>query len=222
LIMKLHREGTRIIVGVLIFLVLVNLPLFVFFKDYLVFNLVVLFASLVIYIILVRFFRVPTRHFIKDPGKIFSGADGVVVAIEEIMEEKYLNERRIQVSVFMSLHNVHINWYPVSGEVIKTEDYYGRYFVARKPKSSYMNEQTTTIIKPEGRAPILVRQIAGFVARRIVCYAEEKMKVEQNEQLGFIKFGSRVDILLPIDTKVLVNIKDKVKGGITPIAEYID
>ncbi|HNW70707.1 MAG TPA: phosphatidylserine decarboxylase family protein [Bacteroidales bacterium] len=220
--MKLHREGTRIILTVLILLFLINFPLFMFLDVYLWFKILVLVASLGFYVVILRFFRVPARVFVKDPNLIFSGADGVVVAIEEIDEEKYLNEKRIQVSVFMSLHNVHINWFPVSGEVIKTEDYYGRYFVARKPKSSYMNEQTTTIIKPEGRAPILVRQIAGFVARRIVCYAEEKMKVEQNDQLGFIKFGSRVDILIPLNTKVLVNINDKVVGGITPIAQYID
>jgi len=220
--MKLHREGTRIILTVLIMLVMINFPLFMFLKGFLWFKIIILMASLGFYVVILRFFRVPSRIFVTDPNLIFSGADGVVVAIEEIDEEKYLNEKRIQVSVFMSLHNVHINWFPVSGEVIKTEDYYGRYFVARKPKSSYMNEQTTTIIKPEGRPPILVRQIAGFVARRIVCYAEEKMKVEQNDQLGFIKFGSRVDILIPLNAKVLVNINDKVIGGITPIAQYID
>ena len=190
--------------------------------GYLWFKILFLLSSVVLYIIILRFFRVPTRELTKDPNLILSGADGVVVAIEEIDEEKYFNEKRIQVSVFMSLSNIHINWYPVSGDVIKTEDYYGRYFVARKPKSSYMNEQTTTIIKPEGRQPILVRQIAGFIARRIVCYAEEKMKVEQTGELGFIKFGSRVDILLPLNTKVLVKIKDTVRGGITPIAQYID
>jgi len=220
--MKLHREGSRIILTVLVLLVMINFPLFMLLNGFLWFKILILLASLGFYVVILRFFRVPSRIFVKDPKLIFSGADGVVVAIEEIDEEKYLNEKRIQVSVFMSLHNVHINWFPVSGEVIKTEDYYGRYFVARKPKSSYMNEQTTTIIKPEGRAPILVRQIAGFVARRIVCYAEEKMKVEQNDQLGFIKFGSRVDILIPLNTKILVNINDKVVCGITPIAQYID
>lgn len=220
--MKIHKEGAKIILFFTVFLILINLPLFVFLKDYFLFNIIVLILSLAFFVIIIRFFRVPSRIYVKDPALILSGADGVVVAIEEITEEKYFNEKRIQVSVFMSLNNVHINFFPVSGEVIKTEDYYGRYFVARKPKSSYMNEQTTTIIKPEGRAPILVRQIAGFVARRIVCYAEEKMKVEQTDQLGFIKFGSRVDILLPLNTEILVKIKDKVKGGITPIARYID
>ncbi len=220
--MKLHREGTRIVLFTLALLILINFPIFMLLNGFLWFKILFLIASVVFYGIILRFFRVPSRIYTKDPNLILSGADGVVLAIEEIAEEKYFNEKRIQVSVFMSLNNVHINFFPVSGEVIKTEDYYGRYFVARKPKSSYMNEQTTTIIKPEGRAPILVRQIAGFVARRIVCYAEEKMKVEQTDQLGFIKFGSRVDILLPLDTEVLVKIKDKVKGGITPIARYID
>ncbi|HOV10646.1 MAG TPA: phosphatidylserine decarboxylase family protein [Bacteroidales bacterium] len=220
--MKLHREGTRIILFSALLLILINFPVFMLLEGYLWFKIFILTASLVCYVVILRFFRVPARVYVKDPDLIFSGADGEVVAIEEIDEEKYLNEKRIQVSVFMSLNNVHINFYPVSGEVIKTEDYYGRYFVARKPKSSYMNEQTTTIIRPEGRAPVLVRQIAGFVARRIVCYAEEKMKVEQNTELGFIKFGSRVDILLPLNTEMLVKIHDKVKGGITPIARYKD
>lgn len=220
--MKLHKEGLRIVLFSLALLVLINFPIFMFLNGYLWFKILILLASVVFYLIILRFFRVPSREYVKDTNLILSGADGEVVAIEEILEEKYLNEKRVQVSVFMSLSNVHINFFPVSGEVIKTEDYYGRYFVARKPKSSYMNEQTTTIIRPEGRAPILVKQIAGFVARRIVCYAEEKMKVEQTDQLGFIKFGSRVDILLPLNTEVLVKIKDKVVGGITPIARYID
>ncbi|HOY32385.1 MAG TPA: phosphatidylserine decarboxylase family protein [Bacteroidales bacterium] len=218
--MKLHREGKRIILVALALFVLINFPLFMLLDGYLWFKILILAASFVFYVIIVRFFRVPAREYVKKPDLILSGADGVVVAIEEIDEDKYLNEKRIQVSVFMSLNNVHVNFFPVSGEIIKTEDYYGRYFVARKPKSSYMNEQTTTIIKPEGREPILIRQIAGFVARRIVCYAEERMKVEQTGELGFIKFGSRVDILLPLNTEILVKIKDKVKGGITPLARY--
>lgn len=220
--MKIHKEGKVIILIFILIFFAINIPLFLFFQDYLLFDILMLAFTFIWLIIIIRFFREPSRDFVLDDKIIFSGADGVVVAIEEINEEKYLNEKRIQVSVFMSLNNVHVNWFPVSGKVIKTEDYYGRYFVARKPKSSYMNEQTTTIIKPEGRSPILVRQIAGFVARRIICYAEEKMQVMQCEQLGFIKFGSRVDILLPLDTEILVNIKDKVRGGITPIGRFKD
>ncbi|MCK9611981.1 MAG: phosphatidylserine decarboxylase family protein [Bacteroidales bacterium] len=220
--MKIHKEGKVIILIFILIFFAINIPLFLFFQDYLLFDILMLAFTFIWLIIIIRFFREPSRDFVLDDKIIFSGADGVVVAIEEINEEKYLNEKRIQVSVFMSLNNVHVNWFPVSGKVIKTEDYYGRYFVARKPKSSYMNEQTTTIIKPEGRSPILVRQIAGFVARRIICYAEEKMQAMQCDQLGFIKFGSRVDILLPLDTEILVKIKDKVRGGITPIARYKD
>lgn len=220
--MKIHKEGKVIILIFILIFFAINIPLFLFFQDYLLFDILMLAFTFIWLIIIIRFFREPSRDFVLDDKIIFSGADGVVVAIEEINEEKYLNEKRIQVSVFMSLNNVHVNWFPVSGKVIKTEDYYGRYFVARKPKSSYMNEQTTTIIKPGGRSPILVRQIAGFVARRIICYAEEKMQAMQCDQLGFIKFGSRVDILLPLDTEILVKIKDKVRGGITPIARYKD
>ena len=125
-------------------------------------------------------------------------------------------------SVFMSLHNVHINWFPVSGKVIKDDYYSGRYLLARNPKSSFLNEHTTVIIQPEGREPVLVRQIAGFVARRIVCYATEGLDAKQSTQLGFIKFGSRVDILLPMNTEILVKINDKVRGGITRIAKFKD
>ena len=223
--MKIHKEGTGTILISLLIVLLINIPLFFYGHFNLYINLIVLIATLVLFGIVIRFFREPSRQRTMDDNAIVSGADGVVVAIEEVMEERFLNEKRIQVSVFMSLHNVHINWFPVSGRVIKDDYYSGRYLIARNPKSSFLNEHTTVIIQPDSpaggcRQSILVRQIAGFVARRIVCYATEGLDAKQSTQLGFIKFGSRVDILLPLDTQMMVKIGDKVKGGITPIARY--
>ena len=183
-------------------------------------NYIIYASAFVFYFFVVRFFRNPERLSEYPNDSVISSADGTVVVIEEVIETEYFNDKRIQVSVFMSLHNVHINWFPVSGKVIKDDYYSGRYLIARNPKSSFLNEHTTVIIQPEGREPILVRQIAGFVARRIVCYATEGMDAEQSTQLGFIKFGSRVDILLPLHTELLVNINEKVRGGITPIARF--
>jgi phosphatidylserine decarboxylase len=221
--MKIHKEGTGTILISLFIVLLINIPLFFYGHFNLWVNLVVLTTTLVLLGIVIQFFREPNLERTVDDNAIVSGADGVVVAIEEVMEERFLNEKRIQVSVFMSLHNVHINWFPVSGTVIKDDYYSGRYFLARKPKSSFLNEHTTVIIQPEGRKEtILIRQIAGFVARRIVCYATEGLDVKQSTQLGFIKFGSRVDILLPLNTEVLVKINDKVLGGITRIARFKD
>jgi phosphatidylserine decarboxylase len=221
--MKIHKEGTGTIIISFIIVLLINIPLFFYDHFNIWINLAVLLITLVMFGIVVRFFREPKRELTFDEKAIVSGADGVVVAIEEVMEERFLNEKRIQVSVFMSLHNVHINWFPVSGKVIKDDYYSGRYLIARNPKSSFLNEHTTVIIQPEGRKEsILIRQIAGFVARRIVCYATEGLEAKQSTQLGFIKFGSRVDILLPLNTDVKVKINDKVKGGITPIAMFRD
>lgn len=219
--MKIHKEGYGTIIISFIIVLLINFPLYFYTNFYLWVNLVVLFITLFLFGIVVRFFREPSLNLTKDDNAVLSGADGVVVAIEEVFEERFLNEKRIQVSVFMSLHNVHINWFPVSGKVIKDDYYSGRYLIARNPKSSFLNEHTTVIIQPDNhKDTILVRQIAGFVARRIVCYATEGLDAEQSTQMGFIKFGSRVDILLPLDMELLVKINDKVRGGITRIARY--
>ena len=220
--MKIHREGNGTILISFLIVLLINIPLFVRTPFLLWVEMIILLATLVCFFIVLRFFRFPSRVHTYDENAIVSGADGVVVAIEEVDEDRFLFEKRIQVSVFMSLHNVHINWFPVSGKVIKDDYYSGRYLLARNPKSSFLNEHTTVIIQPEGREPVLVRQIAGFVARRIVCYATEGLDAKQSTQLGFIKFGSRVDILLPMNTEILVKINDKVRGGITRIAKFKD
>lgn len=163
------------------------------------------------------FFRSPDRPLMEDPGTIYAPADGTVVVIEEVDENEYFKEKRLQVSVFMSLTNVHINWFPITGEVVYFKHHHGEFMVAWHPKSSEDNERTTTVVRGE-RHTVLFRQIAGFVARRIVSYARVGERVRQNTQCGFIKFGSRVDLFLPLDAEVCVRLGDKVVGSQTPVA----
>lgn len=164
------------------------------------------------------FFREPTRRKCRaDADTVFSSADGKVVVIEEVYEGEYLKKRCLQLSVFMSLTDVHANWYPVGGRIVYRNDHPGRFFVAWHPKSSEENERTTTVVDT-GREQILFRQIAGLVARRIVNYAKVGDTAEQQAKYGFIKFGSRIDIFLPPDCEVLVGLGDRVRGGQTPLA----
>ena len=165
------------------------------------------------------FFREPTRReYRSDPDTVFSSADGKVVVIEEVFEGEYLKERCLQLSVFMSITNVHANWYPVGGEIVYRNNHLGRFFVAWHPKSSEENERTTTVVDT-GHEWILFLQIAGLVARRTVNYAKVGERAAQNAKYGFIKFGSRIDIFLPLDCEVLVGLGDRVRGGQTPLAK---
>lgn len=163
------------------------------------------------------FFREPQRARLTDPALVYAPADGKVVVVEKVYEKEYLGEECVQVSIFMSLTNVHVNWFPVGGTVEYFRHHPGRYLVAWHPKSSEDNERTTTVVNT-GRHKILFRQVAGYVARRIVSYAKAGEQVAQNDKCGFIKFGSRIDLLLPADTEILVGLNDKVKGSQTPIA----
>ncbi len=174
-------------------------------------------AMLVLFLLTVFFFRNPRRQYLSDDGLVFSPADGKVVVIEEVTETEYLNERRIQVSVFMSITDVHKNWYPVGGAIVYCRHHHGEHMVAWHPKSSEQNERMTVAVDT-GRHKILFRQIAGYVARRIVSYAKEGARAEQNTPCGFIKFGSRVDLFLPLDSEILVSPDQKVVGSQTPIA----
>ena len=165
------------------------------------------------------FFREPTRReYRSDPDTVFSSADGKVVVIEEVFEGEYLKERCLQLSVFMSITNVHANWYPVGGEIVYRNNHLGRFFVAWHTKSSEENERTTTVVDT-GHERILFRQIAGLVARRIVNYAKVGERAEQNAKYGFIKFGSRVDVFLPLGTEVLVKLGQLTTGNQTVIAK---
>ena len=170
-----------------------------------------------LWVFIISFFRIPTRTYTQDEGAIISPADGKVVVIEETIDTEFFNEKRLQISVFMSPANVHVNRYPVSGKVIYSKYHKGKYLVAWDPKSSTENERHSVVISNQS-ITLLVKQIAGAVARRIVNYAEPEQAVKQNEELGFIKFGSRVDLLLPVSTIPTVKIGDHVKNGVTVLA----
>ena len=216
--MKIHREGTSILILLILVLGAVNVPIWLFMPP---FTLPIIFTSIsaVAYLFVFNFFRSPKRHYTGErKNMVVSSVDGHVVAIEKVKENEYLKEEAIMVSVFMSPFNVHANWYPVDGEVQYVRHHRGRFLAAYLPKASEENERSTIgIIMPEGQR-LTVRQIAGAMARRIVTYARRGMKASIDGHLGFIKFGSRVDIYLPLDAEILVNIKQNVKGGVTPLA----
>ncbi len=213
--MRIHKEGASIILitaslaAVVAGLCLWLLPLAA--------ALPVSVAALAAVLFVTSFFRCPEREILREDDTVFSPADGTVVAIEEVEENEYFHDSRIVVSVFMSLWNVHVNWFPVAGTVDYFRHHHGLFLVAWHPKSSEDNERTTTVVDMGGRK-ILFRQIAGLVARRIVSYARVGHRVEQNSQCGFIKFGSRIDLFLPSDAEILVKLGDKVTGTQTRIA----
>ena len=216
--MKIHKEGINTIIITVLVLVIFNLSVFVFFCDSnLIFYLSILISSFLLFIVL-QFFRKPRRLVHLSEDSVVSPADGKVVVIEKVKETEYFNEERMQVSIFMSLWNIHINWFPVTGIVKFFKYHKGKYLLAINPKSSTENERTTVVIENEQKKEILFRQIAGQVARRIVYYYKEGDNVRQSDECGFIKFGSRVDILLPLDAQVNVKIGDEVKGSETVIA----
>jgi phosphatidylserine decarboxylase len=175
-------------------------------------------AAVIFYFFVVRFFRRPSRPVTPDNNIVVSGADGKVVVIEETMEEEYFKKRMRQVSIFMSPTNVHVNWYPVSGLIKYFRHIQGSFFIASTPKSSNKNERTTTVVEIPDSAEIMFRQIAGTVARRIVCYAKEDKTIQQGNEMGIIKFGSRFDLFLPLDAEIKVNLGQAVKGNVTVIA----
>lgn len=212
---KIHHEGTNILLLGLIAMIAVNVPLWLY-VDTVAIPIAVTAVTAVLYILAVNFFRSPRRHFTGDTaGAVVSSVDGKVVALEEVYEDEVLKCRCLQLSVFMSIFNVHANWYPVDGKVIHTDHHNGRFMSAYLPKSSTENERSTIVIETPGGQKVLVRQIAGAVARRIVTYAEVGDEARIDEHLGFIKFGSRVDIFLPLGTETFVNIGDVTTGGIT-------
>ena len=213
--MKIHKEGRLIIVTVGIVLILLNL-LFSYLAPK-AFPIATV-ASIALYAWVVHFFRHPHREIhLPDNNLIYAPADGKVVVIEEAEEAEYFKDRRLQISIFMSPMNVHVNRSPISGTVNYLKYHPGRYLVAWHPKSSTENERTTVVID-NGEAEILLRQIAGAMAKRIKTYLQVGQEVEQGGEMGFIKFGSRVDVFLPLDAKVEVKIGDKVKGNKTVIA----
>ena len=218
--MTLHKEGTKILLTTAIVLAAITIPVFLFVEIAWL-KWAVLGAAIIIFLTFLQFFRVPGRTPVKDDKLVIAPADGKVVAIEEVEEHEYFNgAKRIQLSIFMSPTNVHVNWFPIPGIVRYFKYHPGLFLVAWHPKSSTDNERTTTVVQREANGPeILFRQIAGAVARRIVWYCKEGDSADQGQQMGFIKFGSRVDVLLPLDANIQVQIGDKTTGSITTIAE---
>jgi len=215
---KIHREGTNILVILAAMLVVINVLGWMFIGQSVI-PIVFTSISFVLFLLVLNFFRSPRRHFPGNRDRVVvSSVDGTVVALEKTFESEYLNREVIQLSVFMSVFNVHANWFPVDGEVVLTRHHAGRFLSAYLPKSSSENERSTVVIRADNGQEILVRQVAGAIARRIVTYAEPGERCSIEEHMGFIKFGSRVDIFLPLDTEIYVKIGDKTQGGVTEVA----
>ena len=219
--MTIHKEGTASIVLAAIIVAVASLIANYFLMPtYGWIYLIILILLIICFLFIVSFFRIPERTMSFGEGKIIAPADGKVVVIEEAEDPEYFKGKRLQISIFMSPANVHVNRYPVDGEVIYSKYHKGKYLVAWHPKSSTDNERHSVVISRPGKGEILVKQIAGALARRICNYANPGEKVKQNQELGFIKFGSRVDLLLPVGTKVNVQLNQAVKGGVTVLATW--
>jgi phosphatidylserine decarboxylase len=216
--MTIHKEGYKTIAISTILFGVINLLSFYFLSSsFPLISILISIVTLGLLLFMISFFRVPKRTHTLQENAIVAPADGKVVVIEEVQADEYFTDRRIQVSIFMSPLNVHVNRNPVSGEVAYSQYHKGKYLVAWHPKSSTENERHSVVYRKDGKE-ILVKQIAGALAKRIVNYLQPGQKVEQTAEMGFIKFGSRVDLLLPLDAKVQVKIGDKPKGGVTVIA----
>ncbi len=212
--MKIHKEGYKMLLGTAILLIVINLLILWLWPVALLIGGIV---SAVLLILVLQFFRNPNRELvISDNNTIIAPADGKIVVIEETDEQEYFKDRRLQVSIFMSPTNVHVNRNPISGTVNYFKYHPGKYLVAWHPKSSTENERTTTVID-NGKAEVLLRQIAGALAKRIVNYVDVGQEVKQGSDMGFIKFGSRVDLFLPLGSKIDVEMGQKVKGNLTVI-----
>ena len=218
---RIHREGTSILVVAFLIFAVVNAPLWYFFPDNVVLNSLISVSSLVIYLLMVNFFRSPKRIFPGDvENVIVAPADGKVVVIEKVFEPDHFKDERLQVSIFMSPMNVHANWYPVDGVVKRSEHQDGKHYKAWLPKASTDNERSLVVIETEDGREIMVRQIAGAMARRIVTYAKAGEECFIDQHMGFIKFGSRVDLYLPLDVELNVELDQKTVGNETVVATF--
>jgi phosphatidylserine decarboxylase len=216
---RIHKEGYKILAFGLLALLILNIVVHLLWPSLALVRWGFLVSSVMLYIFLLFFFRLPIRSFEKDPGLIYAPADGKVVVIEETMENEYFKDTRLQISIFMSPFNVHINRYPISGKVKYVCYHPGQNMVAWHPKSSELNERSTIVVETLDGTEVMIRQIAGAVARRIVTYAKENVDVLQGDELGFIKFGSRVDIFLPVGTEIEIPILQQVKANRSIIAK---
>ena len=217
--MKIHKAGYTLLFKAFVLFAFINVLVYAFIPNIIVFR-AVLIVSGILYLLMVNFFRFPNRHIVMKDNTILAPADGKIVVVEETFEPEYLKKQCIQVSIFMNIFNVHINWFPING-IIKFFIYHqGRYMAAYLPKSSTENERTTIAIEATNGQEIVMRQIAGAMAKRIVSYAPVGGKARQNEHAGFIKFGSRVDLYLPLGTKIDVKLGQKVTGSQTLIGTF--
>lgn len=216
--MKIHKEGRTFLIMLLLALIIVNNIIYIIF-DSLILVSITSILSLGFIIFFTYFFRISDRTFIADDDYVVAPADGTIVVIEPTEENGLLHEKRIQVSIFMSVFNMHANWFPIAGKILHVSHQNGRYMAAYLPKSSTENERSTILIEAKNKQTVLVRQIAGALARRIVTYAKEGKECKRNEQMGFIKFGSRVDLFLPLDAEILVDMDDETIGNETIIAK---
>ena len=217
--MKIHKAGHILLFKAFVLFAFINVLVYAFIPNIIVFR-AVLIVSGILYLLMVNFFRFPNRHIVVKDNTILAPADGKIVVVEETFEPEYLKKQCIQVSIFMNIFNVHINWFPING-IIKFFKYHqGRYMAAYLPKSSTENERTTIAIEATNGQEIVMRQIAGAMAKRIVSYAPVGDKARQNEHAGFIKFGSRVDLYLPLGTKIDVKLGQKVTGSQTLIGTF--
>lgn len=217
--MTIHKEGRRLLLILLLVLVAINVAIIYFNPENEPVQYIFIGISIAFYLLILQFFRNPRLTATQNERHVLAPADGKVVVIEEVVEKEYFNGPRRQISIFMSPVNVHVNRNPVSGVIRYFKYHAGQYLVAWHPKSSTDNERTTIVIESASGVEVLFRQIAGALARRIKWYVEEGMEVEQGAEFGFIKFGSRVDVLLPLDAEVKVAVGEKTKGGRTVIAE---
>ena len=217
--MKIHKAGHILLFKAFVLFAFINVLVYAFIPNIIVFRAVLIVSS-ILYLLMVNFFRFPNRHIIVKDNTILAPADGKIVVIEETFEPEYLKKQCIQVSIFMNIFNVHINWFPVNG-IIKFFKYHpGRYMAAYLPKSSTENERTTIAIETTNGQEIVMRQIAGAMAKRIVSYAPVGGVARQDEHAGFIKFGSRVDLYLPLGTEIDVQLGQQVTGSQTLIGTF--
>jgi phosphatidylserine decarboxylase len=219
--MSIHKEGYKIIAFVFLILAIMNIVAAFKWPDNNLLKWVLLAASFLFLLFIVMFFRRPDREMEPDPLLVYAPADGRIVVIEETFEKEYFKDTRLQVSIFMSPFNVHVNRYPVSGKVKYVRYHPGKKIVAWHPKSSELNERSTVVVEAENGTEIMVRQIAGAVARRIVTYSHKGDIVKQGNELGFIKFGSRVDLFLPLGTEIEAPLQQQVRANRSVIANIL-
>lgn len=216
--MYIHKEGRRLILVVLVIILAIYTAMALLVQHWTVFHYGFAVLLFLFWLALASFFRIPRRVFTDDPERLISPADGVVVTVEETYEKEYIKSECVQLSVFMNGTDVHVNRYPCDGLVEYYKYHRGNYFVASYPKSSVLNEHSSVGMLLDSGHRILIRQVAGVMARRIVCYAREGERVKQNQEMGFIKFGSRVDLFIPKSFVVEVGLQDVVRNAITPLA----